>query len=214
MRSQHTRATWIGSGLRGQRRLLLTALVPALMVLGVACAGDEAVAPTPTPTPTVTATETPDLPPTDTPTATATGTPSGPGVEELDFTDPDVIGPLIDHFGGGEVPPERVEFVDLTGDGIDEALVIVESGGTMGDLGGAILGVDDGDPVVMYFINVAGLIEVRFGDVGLGIVAAMEPVYADGDPSCCPSELRETIIQWDGDEFVIVSEQVVENPDL
>ena len=39
-----------------------------------------------------------------------------------------------DEAGGGEVVAERIRFADLVGDdGVEEAFVIVESGGTLGD---------------------------------------------------------------------------------
>jgi hypothetical protein len=60
----------------------------------------------------------------------------------------------------------------------------------------------------VQFIPVAGRIEVRFD-----LVVAIEGVWADGDPQCCPSRLRETSYQWDGARFVAITEQVVPNED-
>ena len=128
---------------------------------------------------------------------------------EVNFAAPLLIGPLIDAAGGGEVPPERVEFHDLIGnDGIDEALAIVESGGTLGDLGAGVFTLIAGQPALVQFIPAAGRVEVR-----LGLVVAIEGVWAADDPECCPSQLRETSYQWDGARFVAITDQVVPNTD-
>jgi hypothetical protein len=179
-------------------------LAPALVL--AACDDDEA-APTPTPPPATAS-------PSPTPSPPADPAPTVSAVQEINFSDPNLIGPVIDEFGGGEVLPERVIYTDMTGDGVDEAVVIVESGGTMGDLGVAIFEVRDGRAGVMQFIHAGGRIDVRFADVGLGILVALEPVYAAGDPQCCPSQLQETVYQWDGEQFAVITEQVIDNPDV
>lgn len=154
-------------------------------------------------------------PPTATPTATAA--PAGRVVrsaQEIDFTDPAVIGPLIDHFGVGQVEFRRIQFVDLTGDGRDEAFVVIESGGTAGDVGAALVGVVDGQPHVLGYVESGGRVELRFPHVGGGIVVATEGVWEPGDALCCPSSLRELTWEWRTEEFVLVDEQVVDNPDV
>lgn len=194
--------------MRGMRspRLAPILTLAAIGLLLAACGGNDDATSTPTPTATSTAT----------PTITPTGTSSAgiATVEEIDFTDASVIGPLIDHFGGGEVDPNRIQYVDLTRDGTDDAFVPVESGGTAGDLGAALLTIEDGEPQVAGYIETGGRIEVRFPEVGGGIVVTTEGVWEPGDAECCPSQLWESTYEYEGGEFVLKDEQVVDNPDV
>ena len=122
------------------------------------------------------------------PSATASPTPSQIStLHEVDFSVVEIAGLLINAAGGGEVLRERVQFLDLTGDGVEEAVVVVESGGTLGDLGAGVFALIDGQPELVQFIPTAGRIEVR-----LGLVVAIEGVPSAGDAQCCPSQLRET----------------------
>lgn len=187
------------------RRSTPAALI-ALTAFIVAACGSSVLESTPTPTPT-------SAPPA-TSTPTATPTPDPADVRSIDFTDPAVVGPLIDRFGGGHIEHERITYTDMTGDGVDEAVVIVESGGTMGDLGVAIFGVEGGQVRMIQLIEGGGRIEVLFADVGFGVLRLLEAAPEPGDPLCCPSKLRETVYEWDGDEFAAVTEQLIDNPDL
>lgn len=192
-------------GMRSQPLVLVLTLA-ALGLIAGACGGTEA---TSTLTPTSTATTT-------APAITPTGTASAgiSNVEEIDFTDVNVIGPLIDHFGGGEIDPNRIQYVDLTRDGTDDAFVPVESGGTAGDVGAALLTVEEGQPRVAGYIETGGRVEIRFPEVGGGIVVTTEGVWEPGDAECCASQLRESTYEYEGGEFVLKDEQVVDNPDV
>jgi hypothetical protein len=187
-------------------RPLAAALLVAFVLVATAC-GSAVLESTPTPTATPTATSTP------TPTPTPTPDPAD-DVRSIDFTDAAVIGPVIDQFGGGHIERERIAYTDMTGDGVDEAVVIVESGGTMGDLGAAIFGVEDGQARLIQVIEGGGRMEVLFADVGFGVLRMLEAAPEPGDPLCCPSKLRETVYEWDGDEFTVVTEQLIDNPDV
>jgi len=197
--------------MRGTRLPIVTSvLAGVLSVLLAACGGDDDAAlplVTTTSIPTATATTT---------TTEATATPQTPitDARQIDFTDITLIGPLIDEFGGGEVDADRVQYVDLTRDGIEDAFVIVESGGTAGDVGAALVTVEDGEALVAGYIRTGGRIEVRFPEVGGGIVVTTEGVWEPGDAECCPSNLRESTYEWDDGEFVLRDEQVVDNPDV
>ncbi len=182
------------------------ALVFAALLVGavVACNGSDDVTPTPSPTAT----------PTLSPTATATSAAVITDAHDIDFTDAGLIGKLIDAFGGGEVDTQRIQYVDLTRDGIDDAFVIVESGGTAGDVGGALLTVEDGEPQIVGQVRTGGRVEVRFPEVGGGIVVTTEGVWEPGDAECCPSNLRESTYEWVDGAFVLKDEQVVDNPDV
>jgi hypothetical protein len=187
-----------------QRRLaILLSLLLALAMLAACSEGGIDVATT-----TPTATPSPIISPTP---ATSTAVRSA---EELDFTAASVIGPLIDHFGGGEIESSRIEYVDLSGDGQNEAFVIVESGGTMGDLGAALVGLRNGQPEILGTVDAGGHVELRFPEVGGGIVVVTAGVWEPDDPLCCPSNLQERTFEWREDEFVLVDEQVVDNPEV
>lgn len=114
------------------------------------------------------------------------------------------------HFNGGEVEPKRVAYADLTGDGVEEALVVVESGGTAGDLGAAVYGAAAGRVSVVAWIDRAGHIELRLPNVGptSAFIVVEQGIYAPGDANCCPSRIRETALRWDGAAFVTLSEQI------
>ena len=152
--------------------------------------------------------------PTPTPTSTATTTPAAPpgDARTIDFADAAVRTPILQHFGGGEVPKERVVYADVTGDRIDEAVAIVESGGTMGDLGAAVFEVREGKPRLLGYVTGTGRVEVRFGREVQGIIGVKQGVYAPADPRCCPTGIRETVYKWDGSTFAQISQQTVTAP--
>jgi hypothetical protein len=171
-------------------------LGPLLLLAVVACGDGNPSEATPTATSTTAA------------SAAATADRSVGSLREVDFGDLSLLGPLIDAAGGGEVPLERIEFHDLVGnDGVEEAVVIVESGGTLGDLGAGVFALIDGAPELVQFVATAGRVEVR-----LDLIVAIEGVWAPADPQCCPSQLRETSYQWDGARFIAITEQVVAAP--
>lgn len=180
------------------RRVLFPMLLGVALAAAIACGGDGQT-PTPTATPTVTAT------PTSTPIT---------DVRQLDFADPALLGPLIDHFSGGEVEAERIEYLDLTGDGVDEAFVVVASGGTAGDLGAALVTVEAGAARILGYVDAGGRVELRFPEAGGGVVVSQAGVYETGDPLCCPTNLRERVYRWNGDEFEPLSDQVIPNPNV
>lgn len=182
------------------RRLLMLAGLATVSVL-VACGGSE------DPTPTPTATTSPAA------TASPTSTQSATDIRSLDFTEPALIGPIIDHFGGGEIEPRRIAYTDMTGDGREEAVIVVESGGTAGDLGACVMTLDGSMPSVLGYIDAGGHVELRLPEAGGGVIVVQEGVYEAGDAQCCPSKLRERTYRWDGNEFEVVSDQVVANPD-
>jgi hypothetical protein len=148
------------------------------------------------------------------PLTTASATAALTDVRDIDLTDVTLLGELIDAFGGGEVDTNRVEYVDLTRDGVDDAFVIVESGGTAGDVGAALLTVEDGEANIAGYVRTGGRIEVRFPEVGGGIVVTTEGVWDPGDAECCPSNLRESTYEWEAGDFVLKDEQVIDNPDV
>jgi hypothetical protein len=141
------------------------------------------------------------------PPATATPGPLA-SLRDADFTTPAVLAELFDRSGAAAtVEPSRVHFEDLAGaDGVEEAVVFVESGGTAGDLGAAVYHLEGGRAVLLQYIAAGGRVVVR-----LGLIVTQEGVYASDDAQCCPSQLRETAYGWNGEAFEVVSQQVVRN---
>ena len=139
-------------------------------------------------------------------------TPTAQSARVIDFNNPAVIGPILDHFSGGQIPRERITYADLTGDHIDDAIAVVESGGTGGDLGAAVFSAEDGRPRLLGYIDRAGHIEVRLSGPVAGVIVVTQGSYAPADPQCCPTKLREIVLQWDGKQFAVVTDQVIDNP--
>jgi hypothetical protein len=141
-------------------------------------------------------------------TSTAAGTPGtappGSSMRGLDFTQPPYAAELTQRAGGGDVSAERVRYIDLSGDGVEEAVVIVESGGTLGDIGVGIYQAGGTGPRLVYFRKLVGHVDIRNG-----IVVMIEGAPAPGDPECCPSQLRESSIEWRNSAFEVTSERVV-----
>ena len=175
---------------RTRLRSLTLAFASLALVLAAACSGDDDATPVPA-----------------TPTATATApAPAVDSLREVDFESIELQTELINRAGGGEINAERVIFVDLTGDGREEAVVVVESGGTAGDMGVAVYRLVEGGPELVFFQALAGRVEVRFD-----LVVTQVGVYAAGDAQCCPGQLRERAYGWREGGLVLISDQLVDN---
>lgn len=187
------------------RRILTVALPLALLplsALAAACDGggadDEA---TPTVSPAATVAEM-----TATPTqavATATATPP-PDIQQEDLTEQPGLRDFLAS-AGGEVDPDRNIYVDLTGDGVDEAVVPVSSGGEGGDIAVFVFGYGaDGLQLLLQ----AESRRISAAVEGGQLVTA-EPVYGPGDPFGDPSQLLRRYYRWNGNELEIEREEQV-----
>jgi hypothetical protein len=178
--------TW-GRSARGLRRQRRAALLPLLLVAAVVLAGcgqksnETESTPTPTPEPTATAEAAPDI--------------SG-----VDFSQVPAVESLLAD-SGGRLLPEQIIFADLTGDGVDEAVVPISSGGTGGDIAYAVF-TDRGGHLeeLLQVKPEAGRVAAAVED---GVLVETQPVYAPEDPLCCPSQLRRTYYRWDGADLVV-----------
>jgi hypothetical protein len=100
---------------------------------------------------------------------------------------------------GGTVDPAAIIYDDLTQDGVEDAVVPVSSGGEGGNIA-----------LFVYSYQPAGLEEVLrvlpemslTAGVVAGTLQVTQPVYAEGDPMCCPSQTETTTYQWDGRQLV------------
>ena len=110
----------------------------------------------------------------------------------------------------GEVAPEAIIYADLTGDGVDDAVVPVSSGGTQGDLGFIVLDYVDGRlKALLSEAPVGG--EVRVAVVSGRLVETL-PVYEDADQPGFPSKVKNIYYTWNGSRFAIDHEEVAPNP--
>ncbi len=135
--------------------------------------------------------------------ATATATP-GPSIDEVDFSQVPAVEDLLAE-SGGQVLPQEVILTDLTGDGADEAVVPINSGGTGGDVAYAVFTYRDGGlDEILQVRPEAGRVSVSVEE---GMLLETQPVYGPEDPLCCPSQLRHTYYRWDGDELVVDHEE-------
>lgn len=141
---------------------------------------------------------------TSTPVATATPTSA---IRTTDFSQAPYATELTRRAGGGEVPRDRVRYADLDRDGAEEAVVVVESGGTLGDIGFAIYRVGASGPELAFFRKLAGNVDIRDASV-----VVTEGAPAPGDAACCPQKLHETTVAWRSGKFEVTSEVTVPNP--
>ena len=95
---------------------------------------------------------------------------------------------------GGFVDP-KVEFVDLTGDGKEDAVVYVDAGGAAGTIALYVFSSGTGKDLEIVYRNqrlYRALIDVNPGPA----LAYSVPLYAAGDDPCCPTAYRETTLKW------------------
>jgi hypothetical protein len=178
-----------------------------LLLLGVAlvvaaCGTGQEQEPGTTPTSSPAATSSPS------PKPTAT-TVSNPDISGVDFSQVPAVEDLLKN-SGGRLLPQEIIFADLTGDGVDEAVVPISSGGTGGDVAYAVFGYRGGDLEKILVVKPeAGRVMVSVED---GVLVETQPVYAPEDPLCCPSQLRHTYYRWDGSELVVDHQETEKVP--
>ena len=142
------------------------------------------------------------------PTATELAAPTD--IRQVDFAQVEEVRKLIDRLGGGEVVPAEVIFADLTGDGSDEAVVPISSGGSGGHLAFAVFGYRDGELTALLTVRPeSGRVAASVEE---GLLKQTQPVYGPEDPLCCPGQLQNTYYRWDGRELVVDRAETVDNP--
>jgi hypothetical protein len=168
-------------------------LVVALLVAACDIGQEQEPEATPTSSPEPTSSPAPTLEPTATVVAS-------PDIEAVDFSQVPAVEDLLAE-SGGRLLPEQIIFADLTGDGAEEAVVPISSGGSGGNVAYAVFGYSGGDLEEFLVVRPeAGRVTVSVEDE---VLVETQPVYAPEDPLCCPSELRHTYYRWDGSELVV-----------
>lgn len=130
-------------------------------------------------------------------------------IQEIDLTKiPEIV--AFADVTSGRIATKTAQFADLTGDGRDEVLVSVASGGTFGNYGYFVVTLDDGWPEVIR--EVTAKPSSRHGltvEILDGSILETSRVYEPDDPNCCPSLLKRTYYEWDGQGFQMKSTEVV-----
>jgi hypothetical protein len=184
-----------GASVRKATLLCGMAFVAAavLAVLAPACDDGDEKAKTPTPAAT----------------ASATATPASLDIRDVDLIRQPDVEALLQRLGG-EVSPEDVLYADLTGDGQEEAIVPISSGGTAGNLAFIVLGYRGGELVTLLSeVPAEGSVQVEIEDHHLVEVL---PLYGSGDTPGFPSRIKKVHYIWKDDALVVDREDVVDNP--
>jgi hypothetical protein len=182
------------------QRVLLAAIAVALSLAAfAACNGDGGEDNGQTPAATTPGSTTPAMP-----------TPSGE-IRERDLENSPSVQALLSDTGG-EYLQEDVIYDDVTADGVDDAIVPVSSGGTLGNVAFVVL-----TPVEGGVHELLRETPQRSGGIALEVVDGslimIEPVYGPDDPECCPSLLKRTTYAWNGSALLPDGVETVENPD-
>lgn len=115
--------------------------------------------------------------------------------------------------GSGSVDARAIVYADLTGDGRDEAVVPIGSGGTLGNLAYLVFTLRSGSPAVILSRT---LDRSSAGGLGIDVQEArlVETVgeFGPEDPLCCPSQLRKTYFRWDGARLQVEREERTSTP--
>ena len=95
---------------------------------------------------------------------------------------------------------ENVMYLDINGDGAQEALLLVRGDGDKRPLDWRLYAMKNGRLAQLFD-------RTRVAQGGLSVKGAAlvesEGVYAAGDPDCCPSSAKRTYYVWKGDGLVV-----------
>jgi hypothetical protein len=95
---------------------------------------------------------------------------------------------------------------DVTGDGSDDAVVFAGTGGSGGCGAAFVVDLVAGSTTYRRDLCDASLTPST-DPVGLLLT---EAVYHPGDPHCCPSAIRRTVLTWDGGGWIEASSEVAD----
>lgn len=112
---------------------------------------------------------------------------------------------------------DRVSFVDLTGEGRTDAVVVVHSGGTAGRIAVYIFSSRDSTKLRIVYKNQSlyrAIVRVpRDSARRHQSIRYRVPIYDPGDELCCPGAHRETEIEWSSSRrrFVLAGRRTIEH---
>ena len=143
--------------------------------------------------------------------ATATATPTATPAPEIRDQDLEALPALMDFVAssGGKVHLPRAIFADLTGDGAEEAVVPISSGGTLGDIAVFVVGYGSGGlQELLRVLPDSPRSSIR-ASVEDGQLVTREEVFGLDDPLCCPSQVMQRTYAWDGNAFMLEDETLM-----
>ena len=147
---------------------------------------------------------------TPTPTVQSDITPASPSeIRTLDLSQNSAVQELILE-SGGEVDPATIIYADLTGDGLEEAIVPISSGGTVGTLGFVVLSYQEGKLAALLTETPSG--ESLRVEVINGQLVKSLPLYAAGDIHSFPSQIKKLYYTWKDGSLFVARNEVVANP--
>jgi hypothetical protein len=137
--------------------------------------------------------------------------PPGADIRDVDIqTVPDVQELLTET--GGQVNQPEIMYTDLTSDGFDEAIVPINSGGSLGYIAFIVLYPGgEGPQTLVRETAQSGGLALSVED---GVLVLRHAVPSDDDPECCPTLLRETRYLWNGEALAVASVETLPNPDV
>jgi hypothetical protein len=152
--------------------------------------------------------------PTTVPTSAATAEPTAAGpsdaIREIDLESEPAVQSVVDEMGG-TYEQANILYADVTGDGVEDAIVPLSSGGTLGDVALIVVALA-GDGVEEILTVDAREFGITANVVDDALVT-YEPVPGPDDPFCCPSQVRTTTYAGDGATGLTVESEVVGPPD-
>ena len=105
----------------------------------------------------------------------------------------------------------RILFADLTGEGKDDAIVMVHSGGSAGRIALYVFSAGTGRELKVVYRN-QRLYRARVRLQEPNQFVYRVPRWAPGDPLCCPGSYRETALGWRAESrrFVVTDRRTAE----
>jgi hypothetical protein len=167
-------------------------LLPLLISLAACGGGDDDDGVTPTAVPAATAVST-------------TGVPSDE-IRSVDLERASVVETYASEIGGTYVQA-NVLYADVTGDGVEDAVIPLSSGGTLGNV--ALLVVTPDGSGVLEVLRVDAREFGVTASVDDGALVTVEPVPGPDDPLCCPSQIRTTTYAGDGSVGLVEESSIV-----
>ena len=194
--------------MRLNRLLPVVALLSVTLAVAgaVGCGGDDDK----DKEPTVEATLTVIAEFTPTPTVQSDITPTSPSeIRTRDLSQNSAVQELIVE-SGGVVDPATIIYADLTGDGLEDAVVPISSGGTAGTIGFVVLSYQEGKLAALLTETPTG--ESLRVEVINGQLVESLPLYAQGDIQGFPSRIKKFYYAWKDGSLFVARNEVVANP--
>jgi hypothetical protein len=130
-------------------------------------------------------------------------------IRMVDLTQAPEVTTAVQRVGSGGVNARGIDYADVTGDDREEAIVPVESGGTLGNVAYLVFTMKSGAPeLVLTRVKDRSAAGLRMS-VEDGKLVETTAEYGPEDPLCCPTVMRQTTFRWDGSLLQVEREERV-----